>query len=566
MRLRLFRWWCVVLCLLVASGVHAQNVRAWLDRDRIEAGETATLTIAAENLNAAPDYGPLQRDFELSGHASQRSATMVNGNVVMRGEYSVMLRPRREGVVSIPSLRVGNASSPPLTLTVLPVSRVPAQAGDVTFIESTLDDTQPFVQQAVGLTVRLYYAVPLVSGELDQPAPTGATLRKVGQDLQYAQDLAGRRYNVVERKYLLIGERSGRLVLPGARFRGQGVGGFFDDLFGDGRRPLAADAPPRTITVREIPANAPQPWLPLNDLRLRYVAFPQTARAGEAATVTVEAVADGALAAQLPELQLVPSGEAQVFPASLQADDGFAEGRPRAAVTRTFSIVPTRAGPLRIEAPRIAWWDARAGVARTATLPPVELQVAPGVGAYANQGSHAVPGAAPGTQGNADLDARDPAVDDGRIRIPGIQGRILPWAAAAALFAVLWLVTLLWALEHRRAPAAAPAKEPPRAAPRAALKKALADGDLADITDALCASVDPPAPGVDSLRARIGDEAQREALDALQRARWADGDPRRARELARKAFARGVSGVRVPSAQSREVLPPLYPHPEKQSE
>ena len=73
--MRLLRWMCFALCLFLAAGVHAQDVRAWLDRDRIEAGETATLTIAAENLNAAPDYGPLQRDFELSGHSSQRSAT-----------------------------------------------------------------------------------------------------------------------------------------------------------------------------------------------------------------------------------------------------------------------------------------------------------------------------------------------------------------------------------------------------------------------------------------------------------------------------------------------------------
>jgi hypothetical protein len=119
-------------------------------------------------------------------------------------------------------------------------------------------------------------------------------------------------------------------VLPGARFRGQGVGGFFDDLFGDGRRALAADAAPRTLDIRPIPANAPQPWLPLNDLRLRYTAQPSHARVGDAVNVTVEAVADGAVVSQLPELQLVPSGNAQVFPASTQADDGFAEARPRA--------------------------------------------------------------------------------------------------------------------------------------------------------------------------------------------------------------------------------------------
>ena len=548
--LRVFLGACLAL-LCMATTAQAQ-VRAWLDRDRIESGESTTLNIAAESLTTAPDYAPLQRDFELSGHSSQRSASIVNGTTSMHVQYSVQLTPRRDGVITIPSLRVGNQTSPPLTLTVAPASRVPAQAGDIAFIESSIDDANPYVQQAVGLKIRLYYAVPLVSGELDQGSPQGATLRKVGQDVQFQQELQGRRYNVVERHFLLIGEHSGRIVLPGARFRGQGVGGFFDDLFGDGRRPLAADAPPRTIDIKPIPANAPQPWLPLNDLRLRYTTLPQSARAGASTTVAIEAVADGAVASQLPELQLASGEGAQVFPAASQSDETFDDGRPRTTLTRTFSIVPTRAGGLRVEAPRIEWWDVRAGVARTATLPPIVLQAAPG----------AVGTQAAATTGNALANAtpQDPSDDEGRIRIPGIQGQILPWAAAAALFAVLWLVTLLWALEHRHPPARAAANGtmPPPAPQAPDLKRALHDGDLADITDALCASVNPPAHDIDALHARLDDAAQQDALRLLQRARWSDGDPRVARDALRRAFAHGPSLVKG-TTPARAVLPPLYP-------
>ena len=544
----------VLLCMATAAQAQAQ-VRAWLDRDRIESGESTTLNIAAEELTTAPDYAPLQRDFELSGHSSSRSASIVNGRTSMHVQYSVELRPRRDGVVTIPSLRIGNKTSPPLTLTVTPASRVPAQAGDIAFIESSVDDVHPYVQQAVGLKIRLYYAVPLVSGQLDQDAPQGATLRKVGQDVQFQQELQGRRYNVVERRYLLIGEGSGRIVLPGARFRGQGVGGFFDDLFGDGRRPLAADAPPRTIDIRPIPANAPQPWLPLNDLRLRYTTLPQSGRTGESATVAIEAVADGAVASQVPELQLAGSDGAQVFPAAAQSDETFDEGRPRTTLTRTFSIVPVRAGALRVDAPRIEWWDVRAGVARTATLPPIALQVAPGAA-----------GATAATAGSAPSAATSQANDnEDRIQIPGIQGHILPWAAAAALFAVLWLVTLLWALEHRHPRASATAATSPDASAHrnpdhkhVDLKRALDTGDLADITDALCASVDPPARDIDALFARLDDAPQRDAVRQLQRARWSDGDPRAAREALRRAFARGPS-VMQHEAPARTVLPPLYP-------
>ncbi|MBX4377767.1 hypothetical protein K4H02_22175, partial [Mycobacterium tuberculosis] len=46
------------------------------------------------------------------------------------------------------------------------------------------------------------------------------------------------------------------------------------------------------------PAQAPQPWLPLQSLQLRYTSAPTSARTGEAANVVVEAVAEGATRAQ----------------------------------------------------------------------------------------------------------------------------------------------------------------------------------------------------------------------------------------------------------------------------
>jgi hypothetical protein len=538
---------CVAaLLMMLCAGMAQAQTRAWLDRDRIESGETATLNIETDQLVATPEYAPLLRDFTLSGHTSRRSMESVNGRTTTRTLFAVALQPRREGVIGIPSLRVGNASTGPLTLTVLPASAAPAQAGDVAFLETEIDADAPYVQQAVGLTVRLYYAVPLVSGELEQPQPQGATLRKVGEDLQYSREAGGRRYNVVERRYLLIAERSGPLTLPGAHFSGQGVGGFFDDIFGDGRRALNASSRARILQVRAAPANASQPWLPLRELQLRYVSAPQRARAGEAATVVIEALADGATASQLPELQLDAGGGAQVFAEPVRADERFVEGRPRTIVTRRFSIVPANPGRLQIAPPRIDWWDARSGVARTATLPPLALDVAAGV--------------AP-----AKVDAPAPSVatdDDGRISIPGIQGRVLPWAAATALFALLWFVTLFWALHRRPAATRVAEKSTPGAPPSAVdasmLRRTLAEGDLGAIAETLCALASPPVADLDALRERLDDPAQRDAIISLQRARWGGGDAAAARAAVRKAFTAGARWTSLPSS-NRELLPPLYP-------
>src|SRR5690606_30897119 len=123
-------------------------------------------------------------------------------------------------------------------------------------------------------------------------------------------------------------------------------GGFFDDMFGDGQRPLRATGAPRALSVRAIPAAAAQPWLPLRSLSLRWTQGPGDAHVGAAATVTLEAVADGATASQLPAIELPPIAGAQVFPDPPRRDEAFVDGRPQATVTRSFAIVPSRAGAL----------------------------------------------------------------------------------------------------------------------------------------------------------------------------------------------------------------------------
>ncbi|TWT20240.1 protein BatD [Luteimonas marina] len=549
---RVVAWLAIVACLLCAACLEPAQAatRAWLDRDRIEVGETATLNIETDQATAqAPDYDGLVPDFVLSGHSSSRGVEVVNGQRRARVLFAVALQPRREGLMTIPALRVGSETTEPLPLVVVPASTAPARAGEPVFIEAEADSQDPYVQQSIGYTLRLYYAMPLVSGQLDQPPPEGAAIQRVGSDLQFSREIGGRRYTVVERRFVIVPERSGTLAIPGARFEGTGVGGFFDDVFGSGRRALRASGAPRILQVRPVPDAAPQPWLPLHGLELRYLATPQSLRAGEAATIDVELSADGAAASQLPELQLPAIDGAQVFPEPPQVDERFERGRLRTKVTRRFSIVPVRAGALRIPGPRQDWWDVRAGTARTASLPEINLDVAAG-------------SAAPDVAGHEAFDARRDAGAAWR-------GGRWPWIALA--FALLWLATLAWALRERasgwlpRRPRSAPdgsAAGP--AAPATSLRdlqRVLQVGDAGEIEQALCGLASPTAPDLDTLSQRLAEPAQRDAIAHLQQARWADGDMAGARTALRETFAGGPRwrDAAPAAAEGTSLLPPLYP-------
>lgn len=563
--------WCVIAALLLAWVVVLPAnaaTRAWLSREDIGLGETTTLNIETDQGSVdSPDYAPLRGQFEVTDNTSSRQYQSVNGQSSQRLLFAVALRPYRAGMVQVPALQVGAERTQPLSLLVADRPQAPAatQGGAAVFIETELDTRRPYIQQAVAYTARFFYSVPIRGGVL-QPEPRqpdGASLREVGDDVQYNRTINGVPYRVFERHYLLIPEKSGRLQLPVMRFQGDALLDPLDRMFGGDER-IQARSAPMEIQVQPLPGNAPQPWLPLHGLSLSYQQAPRALRAGEAATVVLQAQADGASAAQMPALELGKVDGAQVFAEPVQLQERIVDGRPQATARRSFSIVPTRAGTLRIQPSALPWWDANAGQARVASVPPLSLQVEPGAAAAAaNAGDQVVAPAASGS--------------------PPVPRMPLRWAVLAGACALALLGLLGWWLWQRGrdraafpAPAAvggiarvpgnvgigdvqpAPAVAAAVANPVPSLAQALRAGDLSLIERAWCAAATPPVKDLDALRRLLADPAQIHALDLLQAARWGGGTSEAALEQLRIALRDGIRW-KPPQERRRPLLQPLYP-------
>lgn len=551
---------CILLAVLLAWPVSLlAATRAWLEQPQVTLGQAVTLNVETDAVSATPDLTPLLRDFEVEGQSDSRSVRLVNGRMSASTTFSLTLRPRRAGTLAIPALQVGSERTAPLTLEVGATATARAASNGLVFVETEVDDPNPYVQQSVGVTVRLYYATPLVSGQLDLDPPDGALLQRVGEIVQSSREIDGRRYSTAERRFLLVPERSGALTLPGARFEGRGAGGWMDDLLGGNSRVVDITGAPRTLQVRAQPVGAPQPWLPVRDLRMRYTAVPQQLRTGEAGTLTIETTVVGATQAQLPELPAPSIPGAQVFAEPPQFDERFAGGTPQVTLTRRYSVVPSQAGTLVVPGTAMAWWDVRAGAARRATLPDLTLPVVVGTGAPS---STPVAGAARGAATPAGAD--DDILLEGERRVPP---HLWPWLAAG--FALLWLTTLLWGLTRRagaspgpgtrvRAHAGAPAMAPATHTV-ADLKRALDAGGLDDIEDVLRGMARPAAADLDDLHRRLASSSQRAAVELLRRARWAGGDAAQARAAVREAFRGGPRWQAADPGEVAEPLPPLYP-------
>ena len=537
----------VLLALLLPATAHAQT-RAWLDRSEISDGESVVLTIETDQPASAIDTSPLRAAFDIAGQSQRSSYAWTNGHGSRKTQVAIGLRPRAPGVLTIPSLRVGTSQTAPLRLLVKPPPAQPASARSDVFVETLIDDANPFVQQSVGVTVRLSYAIPLLSGQLDQDPPAHASLQQVGEDQRSVREIGGRRYNVVERHFLLIPEHSGTLSLPGARFNGLRGSASADAFFDDDQHPISAASAPIQLQVRSIPPNAPQPWLPLRSLGLRYLRVPTHARVGEAVTVEIGMTAEGASDAQMPPLQLPAVPGVQVFADPAQTDTQLVDGHLRASVRRSFSLVPQQPGTLAMPGPSVVWWDALAGVARTSQLPALAIDVAPGLG----QASPAVTATTPPSPS---LQAQVPAA----AVATGMHGRAdMVWWIAGALVLLLVpaLATLLW--RRRASVLAVGGSKRMELPPPESLTAALAGGDLARIAHALVQQAGVLIGDLDAVQARLQESTQRDAVALLQASRWGGGDAQVALRALRAAFAGGAHWRRTATPKS-EVLPPLYP-------
>ncbi|QBB71986.1 protein BatD [Pseudolysobacter antarcticus] len=559
--------------LLGGVSAHAASARATIDRDTVQLGETLTLNVELEGStsNSDPDITVLQKDFDILGKSSSTSINIINGQSSSKVLWAVGLQPKREGTLTIPSLNIGGARTQALSVIVKAMaasSSTDASGKPVSdvMVELTVDPHAPYVQQQVRATLKLYYAVNLTEGNLEDPHLDGIVVKKLGQDKQYQGNLNGRNYNILERHYAITAEKSGAVTLPAVNFRGRAQDANDPNSFFNRGRIVAAHSDALQLDVRARPADSGTgPWLPAASMTLTADGVDATSsvRVGEPITLNLHLKAQGLGFEQLPELNLGSVDGAEVYPdksATRTRDDGTWQYGER---DRKFAIVPTRAGKLKLPEVEVRWWDTEHDRAAVASVPAQEIDVLPAAGA--------APVANASTPPQSAADAMSSATDSAALIAAQNQAQTWRWLALASL--LLWTFSalggLFWYLRQRRASHAATNKLDAVATtiddskPRNAFRAACGRNDLDAAAQALlrwARLYRPDLRSLGELAALVGDTSQRESLVLLERARYGDGNGAGLAERVAKAFA-GLISFGHPDVQNKtdSVLPPLYP-------
>ncbi len=543
----------LLLGLALAAQAMAADLRAELDRSRVAEGETLTLMLSAPGgVQGSPDLTSLDKDFDVLGQSQSSRVSIINGRSSSSREWRLTLAPKHSGRLLVPTIRLGALSSAPLQVEVVPASQVQhSAAGRPVMVEAEVEPKDPYVQGQSVYTVRVLYQLPLQQASLSDPKAGDAVLESLGQDRNYSTLRDGQRYNVIERRYALFPQHSGRLQIdapvlsasvPEARQGGRGGGPFADDPFGDlerifGRdpfggmdslfqrtRPVQVRGPALTLEVKPQPPGSVSPWLPAESVQLSetWSPDPPVARVGEPLTRTIAITAQGVTASQLPDVEPpVPDG-VKVYADKAQTDT-HADGDHLVAMkVLKQALVPSRQGRLTLPEVRLAWWDTGSGQQRVAVLPARTLDVLPAAAGAAATGPAPAPAAAsgrastppqaqpqpapPGPAPASALPAAAPPAATGPV--PGY------WPWAAGVLALGWIATLVLWLRERRGRGRAPGAESAGAAPVEGIARARSRVQRA------CRESDP--------------RAAREALLAWGAARWPQDPPRRLDALARR--------------------------------
>lgn len=546
--------WC--LPLLAA----AAEVRATLDRDKVQLGETVTLNLQVEGGSVGtPDLSPLAADFDVLGTSSNTSVSIVNGRRASEFTYGIALRPRRAGRLQIPPLSFAGAATAPLQLEVTPPDQqAAADAGKDLFVEATAEPRQAYVGQQMVYVVRLYFAASLSNGAMDEPQASGAELSKLGDDANYQAERGGRRYNVIERRYALVPQRAGHIEIGPVSFQGELIDMADPNSFFGSTRAVSAASPAVDIDVRPVPGGVGKTaWLPARDLSLSLEAQPEHGqlRVGQPLNLTMTVQVTGLPYETLPALSLPRLDGATVYPDkpvnSTRLDGSWLVGRRQ----QSFAVVPNRPGELVIPETTLTWWNVRTDKAEVARIPERRYTVLPAAG-----------GAVPSTPSTA---AATPA-DATTALAPGTAQDGVPWRWIALGSVALWLATVAaWWWRRRAGKAGAPVRKAVEPAPvgarqaRAAFLAAARGGDPSAQAQALLAWARTERPGLanlGALSAALDAAPQREAIEALQRRLYTAGggiEPgARLAEAFRDGFRWRAAGT---PAGDGSGLPPLYP-------
>lgn len=407
----------ILLGVAFIGAAWAQTFNAAVNRTEVPQGETFVLTLelADGSDSGNPDLSVLDKDFIVYSVGNAFSYNYINGVASKSRQWQIALMPKNSGKITVPSIKLGNLETQPITLNVIPASAVATEASAGTggyqapqqmnrpkfSMTAEIGNPNPYVQQQVDYTLKIYDTGGL-QGDMPQFIEDGSNnwiIRSLGEPTVGSKIVNGRSLREITFRYALFPQKSGVLPTPEVRFNGyyltrsRGMNDPFDDLFGGNlgsigfvdmfatRNPVLLTAKPEKVNVQPIPSdNNGNWWLPAQQVALFAEWEPRQPvfKVGEAVNRTIYLKAVGVAESQLPELNLASVSGLKQYPDKAVASSGIENGQVVAVKKISNVYIPNRAGKMTIPEIAVDWFNVRTNRMERAVLPAMNIEVLPG--------------------------------------------------------------------------------------------------------------------------------------------------------------------------------------------
>ncbi|VAX07075.1 Aerotolerance protein BatD [hydrothermal vent metagenome] len=443
---RIFILFCFLFIHLAAQ---ATTITAQLDRNPVQINESFTLTFAANgSVDDDPDFKPLERDFEILSRNSGSNISIINGSYNRTKQWALVMMAKREGELIIPTIAFGSDQSPALRIRIKATDHTATPTDSNIFIELIADAEKSPVQAQIIITVRLLSAVNISQFAMSQLkiSDLDTVVEPLGEDTQYQTSRAGRAYLVIERKYALFPQQAGTLHIPAqigeVQIAGNRRNSFFDRFSAQGQSKRLRSAA-LEINVEPIPDSFKgHTWLPASKLQLTedWSPSPPVFKVGEPVTRSISLIAEGATAAQLPELQKYSLSGIKLYQDQAELNDNNQATGIIGQRTEKVALVPTKPGNFTLPEIKIPWWNSKTKTREYARIPSRTINVLAST-INSNQPTNSTP--------------TEPAIPISASAANDIinEAKSAPsyWIWISLALASGWLLTLLfWFVSHRK--------------------------------------------------------------------------------------------------------------------
>tara|TARA_B110000967_G_C18896077_1_gene570762 strand:- start:866 stop:2626 length:1761 start_codon:yes stop_codon:yes gene_type:complete len=370
--------WVLMLFILTASTPSWAKLTATADRTVLDSNETLQLLVRFDGqaVTSQPDFDVLKRDFKILSNNRQQQYSITNGRSESYTDWKLTLAPKRIGRLLVPSIKYKKDISDAIEISVRKAS--PSNTtGQPVYTETLLDKSAVYVQEQLLLTHRLYTSIQLTDLSMEELVLPGAIIQKVAQN-QFQKRVGNKDYMVVEMKYALFPQTSGKLNIPAVAISVYQTGNNQSSFFRSRGNQLIRNTEAKTIDVMAKPAHIDaDQWMPSSQLTIsqKWSNNLEQLQVGEPVTRTITISAKGLTGAQILPLSLEPSSDFKVYPDQAQLNESVDASGVTGVRQESFALVPNRQGEIVLPKISLRWWDTVNQRMQTATLDAMRLEV-----------------------------------------------------------------------------------------------------------------------------------------------------------------------------------------------